>query len=116
MVQNQIIDDAFIERWHPKYEDTEHDEGEYQEMLPIVAQELKDCGTLTRETFRRITKWKSSRLLGIVRLDDYDVYERGLRQVYETADADRKLAILDALYGIGIPFASTILHFMYPTS
>jgi len=36
-----------------------------------------------------------------------------MRRCFDAPEED-KLAILDELYGIGVPVASTILHFMYP--
>jgi hypothetical protein len=34
------IDDAFISKWHPKYDETENDEQKYQDLVDQVAQDL----------------------------------------------------------------------------
>jgi hypothetical protein len=52
---------------------------------------------------------------GIVKLDKFIVYEKGIADAHR-AEEDQKLIILLRLYGIGPPVGSTILHFMYPNS
>jgi hypothetical protein len=71
--------------------------------------------TMTEQTFRRVLDWKSPRIKGIVRLTEFHVYEGGIRAAYKEEE-DKKLEVLVKLYGVGAPVASTILHFMYPSS
>lgn len=58
--------------------------------------------------------WKASRVKGIVKLDKFDDYAEGIKKAFQ-AQEEKKLSILDDLYGIGVPVASTILHFIYPS-
>jgi hypothetical protein len=43
-----VIDDAFIGEWHPKYDLTENDEGEYRRLILTVAQDLDSVGTISK--------------------------------------------------------------------
>jgi len=53
-----LIDDAFISGWHAEYDLTENDEREYRWPIPVVAQDLDSAGTVSKETFLEIYKWK----------------------------------------------------------
>ena len=107
------IDDAFIEKWHPKYDQFEDDEKGYNTIIAKISNELSCKGTMSKDTFIGILNWKAPRLKGIVRLNEFDTYEKTFLKCFK-APNNEKLAILDELYGIGVPVASTILHFMYP--
>lgn len=63
--------------------------------------------------FIGILNWKSPRVKGIVRKDDFNYYAKGIKQAISASES-QKIEILDDLYGIGIPVASTILHIIYP--
>lgn len=114
-----MIGDAFINEWHPKYDLTEDDEEEYQRLLVETAHDLSTLGTISKDTFLAIWKWKGAmRVIRHVRLDEYDnLYALAfLRAASERPE--RKLAALLApgvkLPGVEAPTGSTILHFMYP--
>ncbi|HAF07113.1 MAG: hypothetical protein QME48_07130 [bacterium] len=107
------IDDAFIEKWHPEYDKCEVDEEDYKTIIAKVSNELSQKGTISKDTFIDILDWKAARVKGIVRLNDFDTYEKAFRKCIK-APNNEKLSILDELYGIGVPVASTILHFIYP--
>ena len=107
------IDCQFIKKWHPLYDCTETDQKKYDSILSIVVAELGNTGTLTRETFIRIIDWKASRVKG--KLDaEYGPYSDAFRLAHSTKEVMKKLKYLIALPGIGVPVASTILHFMEP--
>ena len=107
------INDAFIEKWQPKYDEFEEDDKDYKIIIAKISNELSCNGTISEGTFIDILHWKAHRLMGIVRLNEYDTYEKAFRHCFK-APNDEKLAILDELCGIGVPVASTIHHFMYP--
>lgn len=109
------IDDSFIEKWHPKYDEIEDDEEDYKTIITKVSNELSQKGTISKGTFIDILNWKAPRVKGIVKLNEFDTYDKAFRKCFK-APNDEKLAILNELYGIGVPVASTILHFMYPQS
>ena len=111
-----LIDAKFIDYWKKYYveDDIGGDDEKYIEILEKVSKELSQ-GTITKDTFIDILRWKTTRLTGIVRLDEFSNYEVGIKEAYNALEDDQKLSILDDLYGIGVPTASTILHFMYPS-
>lgn len=109
-----VIDNSFISKWHPRYEETEVDQRAYEQIILAVADDIKKLGTLSNDVFKRILVWKSPRLMGIVKLEKFNsYYSPAIKNVLIVSD-DQKLKILDDLYGIGAPTASTILHFIYP--
>ena len=57
--------------------------------------------------------WKAPRAKGKVNWDDFESYQRIIKYATEAPD-EIKLAILCSLDGVGVPVASTILHFVYP--
>ena len=107
------IDDSFIQQWHPLYDTTEDDEQDYQEIVAAVERKVLQTGTITKPTFIRILEWKAARLKGIVKLNQYDTYAETIRSAIQSPE-EYKLAMLTSLYGVGVPVASTILHFIYP--
>jgi hypothetical protein len=109
------IDRRFVSKWHPRYDETESDEAEYKALVALTSSDLKEYRTLTEKTFRRILNWKSPRVKGIVRLNEFPVYKEGVGAAYDVGE-NEKLRVLLQLYGVGAPVASTILHFMYPDS
>jgi|GEM_PF-610949 len=109
------IDRRFVSTWHPRYDETESDETEYKALVALTSSDLKEYRTLTEQTFRRIIEWKSPRVKGIVRLNEFHIYAEGVRAAYHAEESQKLLALLQ-LYGVGTPVASTILHFMYPSS
>jgi hypothetical protein len=115
------IDDAFIKEWEPRYDLTEDDEPNYQKLLCLVAQEMNSLGTISKETFKEIWKWKGAmRVFDRVRINEYDTrYAEAFRRA-ASEPPERKLAALLApgvkLPGVGAPTGSTIIHFIHPKS
>lgn len=107
------IDSAFIEKWEPQYDEIECDEVAYKEILAAVSKNISDNRTLSKSTFERILDWKSRRVKGIVKWEEFDIYAEKFTECLQ-APKDQKLPLLDELYGIGVPVASTILHFIDP--
>jgi hypothetical protein len=118
-IDMSLINDAFISRWHPKYDETETDEPEYQRLVDQVARDMRAHGTLLQKTFIDILRWKKAiRAVRHVRLDEYgSLYQGAFRRAAAEVPA-RKLAALLApeckLPGIGAAAGSTILHFIHP--
>jgi hypothetical protein len=115
------IDDTFISKWHPKYDDTENDEEEYGRLVAQVAEDMHSAGTILQGTFLAIWRWKKAiRAIRYVRLDQYeDRYSEAFRRAASELP-ERKLEALLApdvkLPGTGAATASTIIHFMHPRS
>jgi hypothetical protein len=107
------INSAFIAEWNPRYEKTEKDQPEYEAILTVVAAELRKESTLTRQTFTRIINWKAARVKGKLN-SDYEPYSKTFAKAHQSADVLNRISLLTQLDGIGVPVASTILHFMDP--
>jgi hypothetical protein len=61
------IDGAFISEWHPKYNEIEDDECECQALVGLVRTAR---GSISKETFRRIWKWKGAmRVIRYIKCD-----------------------------------------------
>lgn len=114
-----VIDDAFIREWHPKYDETENDEGEYRWLLAETARDLSTLGTIPKDTFLAIWRWKGAlRVIGHVKLEEYEtLYATAFRHA-ASEPPERKLAAILApgvkLPGVEAPTGSTLLHFMHP--
>lgn len=113
MVKNFEIGDAFIDKYHHEYD--KDVEKKYKTIRSTVSKELSENEVISKDTFIEILKWKAHRLTGIVKLDQFNAYAQTIHKCFKSDMADyEKLTTLDELYGIGVPVASTILHFMYP--
>ena len=108
------IDSTFISTWHPKYDESESDEAEYKNLVAQIRNEINRKGSFSKETFIQVLDWKSPRVKGIARLNEYPVYETGIADAVR-AGKEQKLHVLCQLHGIGAPVGSTLLHLMYPT-
>lgn len=113
MQNNIIIDDVFIESWGQKYDKIEGDDETYKKIVEKVKQNISKIGTISSETFEDIYNWKAARAKGYVNWDNYHKYDEVFRIALQ-APKDKKIEILIDLSGVGVPFASTILHFIYP--
>ncbi len=114
---NLKIDDGRTDEFISKTKNCEikiYDE-EYKLIKRRVLNELKMNDTLSEDLFFKILDWKSPRVKGIIKKDKFkfEDYADGIRNAIKAPD-DKKIGILDELYGIGIPVASTILQFIYP--
>ena len=110
-----LIDIDFIAEWEMKYDSLEGDENDYKSILNLVMTELRHTNTISKDTFIQLINWKSPRLKGIIRFADYENYYRPvIEKCLIEIDLRSKLRLLVSLYGIYIPSATTILHFIYP--
>lgn len=109
-----IIDDAFIEKWGEKYDEIEGDDKQYGIIIGKVKDDVSNICTISSKTLEDIYNWKAARAKGYVNWEDYHKYEEAFRNALQ-ALKDKKIEILIDLPGVGIPLASTILHFIYPT-
>ena len=107
------INARFIGKWHPKYDEKESDEEEYNAIIDLVCRDIEASRTIKKATFEKIIRWKSPRSKGLIAWDDYGRYRRTIRRSTEISD-DEKMKVLVELPGIGAPVAATILHFIYP--
>ena len=115
------IDDAFIGKWHPKYDDLDvgGDDKDYKKLIEKVKDEINSKGTLSQETFLEIRRWKGAmRVIRHIKLDEYDSRYAPAFCKAANAPPERKLYLLlagrEKLPGVGAPTASTIIHFIHP--
>jgi hypothetical protein len=95
-------------RW---YDCVESDQREYELVLAAVASDLRRKGTLERDTFIRILNSKAARVKGKIG-PNYSVYAQEVSRAHRMQDPIKRIGVLVDLEGIGVPVASTILHFM----
>lgn len=108
------INKGFIQKWSMCYDVTEADEPEYQQILTVVKNEINFDGAISIHTFSRILDWKSPRIKGIIDSNKLDVYVDVISNAINTCDIMHSISMLDELRGIGLPTASTIMHFVRP--
>ena len=139
MLQILIIDSTFIREWAPRYDASEHDEEEYHKLVSLVPNEIFKTGTISRETFGRIYHWKAHRAINKVEWHKFDpIYAPRFRLAFSDSvpwhhklpillwskeklekklpvAQDRLCNIRGEASGIGVPVASAVLHFAYPS-
>ena len=112
---SKIIDDDFIQGWHPRYDETEDDESEYQRLLAEVRLEIAQNRTLSEPTFTDVLNWKSARVKGRIKWDEFGKYQNVIANSLLIPD-EEKMELLIDLVGFGAPVASTFLQFIHPST
>ncbi|TKJ18039.1 MAG: hypothetical protein CEE43_18985 [Promethearchaeota archaeon Loki_b32] len=109
IIKKEVIklDEEFIDKWA----NTDIEEYEYNNIIKLVKNDIETENTITKDTFERIINWKSARSKGYTRKREYEEYKNTFTKILSV---ENKLEKLEGLYGIGVPIASTILHFIYP--
>lgn len=117
------IDDAFIRKWHPKYDETEGDDPDYSKLVREVAREIGPdrAGTISKDTFLAIWKWKGAiRVKRHLKMEQYDtLYAPAFKRAASKPPGQMLAEILAPgvkLPGVGAPSGSTVIHFMHPKS
>jgi len=109
------INDKFIKKWHPEYDRIENDEEWYRDILCEVKMDIKSKRTLNKKTFEEIINWKAKRAKGKIEWANFNKYSEQIRKCLDKNLSDtEKLNFLDNLKGIGVPIATTVLHFIFP--
>jgi len=108
------IDDGFIAEWHPRYDLSEDDQPEYDRLVSTVRKESEESHRVSKQTFTDILNWKATRVKGKIDWAKIDDYLNAIRSCLADEKQDR-LTVLVELRGIGVPVASTILHFVRPS-
>jgi thermostable 8-oxoguanine DNA glycosylase len=113
MANVHLINVSFMKKWQKMFDSSARDHEAYDQLVLCVKNDIAKHGCITKPTFIRLINWKSPRIRPIFEKRDFAEYEAGIKKCL-AADDNEKMAILDELYGIGAPVASTILHFTYP--
>ena len=111
----QSINLDFISKWEKVYDSHENDEKDYVLLCNKIADEFKINNSITKETFIKLIEWKSHRVKGKIDWNKYEsIYEPVISDLKHSEDYKFMLHSLVELKGIGVPVASTILHFIFP--
>ena len=113
VVFTENIDEHFVSAWHPKYDDIESDEPEYQCLVAKTENICSSRSLMPVDIFRRIVHWKSPRVKGKIEWNNYKKYATEVKNAMNEPNV-HGIKRLISLYGIGVPVASTILHFIHP--
>ena len=71
-------------------------------------------GHSTREEFLTVCEWKTSRSRPKTGRNDAAAVERATRRALGSSDERERMEALLVLEGVGVPSASTLLHFAFP--
>ena len=110
-----ILDKAWIEDLVRKYDKDNQKENELEYEI-IKSIEIKGLPPLyiTKDTLKKIAKWKSARVMGHIEKND-EQYVKEVTQVsLSTKNEKLKIEILTMLNGVQIRMASAILLFCFP--
>ena len=112
------INKAFVKEWASNY-DTQfesgsgHDKSEEEAIRGWLA-EQGEPKYLNKDYFVRLGRWKSARITKHYKANEEQEVINRTRRAYEATDDLDKLKILLPLKGVGVPVASTILHYLQP--
>jgi thermostable 8-oxoguanine DNA glycosylase len=107
------IDKAFIIQWAPQYDQFWKDEVQYKELVNDLADCKQKNIPMPVDLFERVLRWKSRRLVGIVRHSEWKNICEKIHSIITTTNRD-KLGKIIQIYGIAVPTGSTILHLYFP--
>lgn len=111
-----IIDNDFIQKWAKVYNDRFRGGKAVKEEEAIRDWLSKQTEPkyLNKEYFVRLGRWKSARVTRHYELNEDKEIQDITRAAYLETDALGKLRLLMTLKGVGVPVASTIIHYMQP--
>jgi thermostable 8-oxoguanine DNA glycosylase len=109
------ISHEFVKKYVEKYDRN------YKDKYRIIEIEINDFLAkqgkpkyFDKEHFIKLAKWKTPRQEDNYEKNDESLIIEATRLAYETSNSSLKLHILMALKGVGVPVASTLLHFLHP--
>jgi len=88
---------------------------QYHRILDNVKKELDNSDTLSVSLIKEILYWKYPGLPSKINSERYAQYQEAITNIRTgELNTKEKITILEELDGIGLPVASTILHFLEP--
>lgn len=112
-MNNKFINKKFIEKYKRIYECDEDANKEYYQIIKKVKNEINSNQFISKGLFKDIIYWKSPRLMGIVKFNEFNVYKNIILETIKIKETE-KIHRIVSLYGIWVPTGSTILHYIYP--
>lgn len=82
--------------------------------LRVVGDTARRRGHYTRDEFLAVCEWKTSRSRPKVGANTEGEVQRSTAQAFAAEDEKARMETLLALSGVGVPTASTLLHFAFP--
>ena len=89
-------------------------EYEDHERVRAAGEAARRRGHYIRDEFLLVCAWKTGRSKPKVASNTTDEVERATRAAFEAQDEAQRMEALLRLKGVGIPTASTLLHFAFP--
>ncbi len=80
-----------------------------------AGQGARERGYYTRREFMVVCRWKSPRSAGKAERNSPADVRRATRIALRDRDEEARMQALTSLAGVGVPVASTLLHFAFPT-
>jgi len=110
------INREFVEHWVKVHDDNFRWSGALQVEMEIREWLAKQAEPkyFDKEHFVKLGKWKTPRQEPNYMSNNESLIKEATRLAYETTHEGLKLHILRILEGVGVPVASTFLHFMHP--
>jgi len=112
-----VLSKEFVRKWAAQYDadfPAKYKEGEAQLKAWLQARFREGQPYLDKERFVEIARWKSQRPLRHYKSNDDDLVREVTALAFAARRDDLRLRLLTLLNGVGVPVASTILHFAFP--
>jgi thermostable 8-oxoguanine DNA glycosylase len=87
---------------------------EDDERVRAAGEAARSRGYYTRDGFLLVCAWKTGRSKSKVERNEEHEVERATRAAFEAQDEAERIEALLELEGVGVPTASTLLHFAFP--
>jgi hypothetical protein len=116
----EVLSREFVRKWAAQYDDdyvkkyAEYAEVERRVKAWLQTRFREDQRYLDKPHFKDIARWKSQRPLRHYESNDDDLVQEVTALAFAARRDDLRLQLLMLLNGVGVPVASTILHFAFP--
>jgi hypothetical protein len=113
----EVVSRELVERWAGRFDaefPPKYRQGEAQLKAWLQTQFREGRPYLHKPHFVEIAKWKSPRPVRHYESNDEDLVQEVTTFAFAARRDDLKLRLLMLLDGVGVPVASTILHFAFP--
>ena len=113
----EVLCREFVERWAGQFDaefPPKYRQGETQLKAWLQARFREGRPYLDKPHFVDIARWKSSLPLRHYESNDDDLVQQVTALAFAARRDDLRLRLLTLLNGVGVPVASTILHFAFP--
>ena len=111
--RDRILSREFVDAWAARY-DYGDEEEEARLKAWLQGEFRRGRRYLDKAHFVEIGRWKSRRPLRHYQSNDEDLVRQVTALAFAARRDDLRLRLLTLLDGVGVPVASTILHFAFP--